>query len=187
VRSADIKYRLPGETRYCTTTRPIHKLVLIIPVEEQTAGNSEEEAGITEPRRQEPRVVNKAEAEETKSDEPSQAEDISKDNPQGKREVKGKPAQKVKHKKINSRKKIGKQACTIIIAVPRENEEIKDIGVTARRKRGRPRKTPGTNPLDLRKGSVLDPGKGVCSDPRGWDATLGARGPGPQWETMSVS
>jgi hypothetical protein len=28
VRSADIDYRLPGETRYRTTTRPIHKMVL---------------------------------------------------------------------------------------------------------------------------------------------------------------
>ncbi len=26
---------------------------------------------------------------------------------------------------------------------------------------------------------VLDPGKGVCADPRGRDATLGAGGPGP--------
>jgi hypothetical protein len=42
-------------------------------------------------------------------------------------------------------------------------------------------------PLFTRKLSVLDPGKGVCADPRGGDATLGAGGPGPQWETMSVS
>jgi hypothetical protein len=28
-------------------------------------------------------------------------------------------------------------------------------------------------------GSVLDPGKGVCADPVGRDATLGAGGPGP--------
>ncbi len=26
---------------------------------------------------------------------------------------------------------------------------------------------------------VLDPGKGVCADPRGGGATLGAGGPGP--------
>jgi hypothetical protein len=70
VRSADIEYRLPGETRYRTTTRPIHKLVLIIPVEEQTAGNSEEKSGITEPMGQELEVVNKTGAEETKSNRP---------------------------------------------------------------------------------------------------------------------
>jgi hypothetical protein len=179
VRSADIEYRLPGETRYRTTTRPMHKLVMIIPVEEQTAGNSEEKAGITEPMGQELEVVNKTEAEETKSNRPSQAENVKKDDLQGKKEVKGEPTQKVKHKKINSRKKTGKQARTMIIAVPREDEEIKDIGATARQKRGRPRKSPETRPLDPRKGSVLDPGKGVCADPRGGDATLGVGGPGP--------
>jgi hypothetical protein len=30
--------------------------------------------------------------------------------------------------------------------------------------------------------TVLDPGKGVCVDPRGVDATLGAGGPGPPME-----
>jgi hypothetical protein len=179
VRSADIEYRLPGETVYRTTTRPIHKLVMIIPVEEQTAGSSEEETRITEPDRQEPMAVGKTEAEETKSNNPSQAEGIPEDNPQGKREIKGKPAQKIKHKKINSRKKLGKQTRTIVVTVPREKEEIKDIGVTAKRKRGRPRKALGTEPPDPRKGSVLDPGKGVCADPRGRDATLGEGGPGP--------
>jgi hypothetical protein len=34
-------------------------------------------------------------------------------------------------------------------------------------------------PPDPRKGSVLDPGKGVCADPVGRDATLGVGGPGP--------
>jgi hypothetical protein len=39
-----------------------------------------------------------------------------------------------------------------------------DIGIRPR-KRGRPRKTPGTDLPDPRKGSVPDPGKGVCADP----------------------
>ncbi len=34
VRAADIEYKLPGESVFRTTTRPIHKLVLVIPVEE---------------------------------------------------------------------------------------------------------------------------------------------------------
>jgi hypothetical protein len=37
VRAADIEYKLPGESVFRTTTRPIHKLVLVIPVEEQRA------------------------------------------------------------------------------------------------------------------------------------------------------
>jgi hypothetical protein len=35
VRAADVEYKLPGESVFRTTTRPIHKLVLVIPVEEQ--------------------------------------------------------------------------------------------------------------------------------------------------------
>ncbi len=35
VRAADIEYKLPGESVFRTTTRPIHQLVLVIPVEEQ--------------------------------------------------------------------------------------------------------------------------------------------------------
>ncbi len=35
VRAADVEYKLPGESVFRMTTRPIHKLVLVIPVEEQ--------------------------------------------------------------------------------------------------------------------------------------------------------
>jgi hypothetical protein len=35
VRAADIEYKLPGESVFRTTTRPIHKLVLVVPIEEQ--------------------------------------------------------------------------------------------------------------------------------------------------------
>jgi hypothetical protein len=48
VRAADVEYKLPGESVFRTTTRPIHKLVLVIPVEEQvpTVGQAkEDEAG----------------------------------------------------------------------------------------------------------------------------------------------
>jgi hypothetical protein len=50
VRAADIEYKLPGESVFRTTTRPIHKLVLVVPVEEQTtaAGQAEREGAETE-------------------------------------------------------------------------------------------------------------------------------------------
>jgi hypothetical protein len=35
VRAADIECKVPGETEFRSTTRPIHKLVVIVPVEEQ--------------------------------------------------------------------------------------------------------------------------------------------------------
>lgn len=36
VQSANVEYKLPGEFKFRTTTRPIHKLILIVLVEEQT-------------------------------------------------------------------------------------------------------------------------------------------------------
>ncbi len=57
VRSADIEYKIPGESRFRVTTRPIHKLLLVVPVEEQTMGKEEsreeiEEEGETDPGKQ---------------------------------------------------------------------------------------------------------------------------------------
>jgi hypothetical protein len=53
------------------------------------------------------------------------------------------------------------------------------VRVTAKQKRGRPKKIQGTDSSDPRKGSVPDPGKGVCVDPRRGDAILGMGAPGP--------
>ena len=85
----------------------------------------------------------------------------------------------VKYKKVISRKKAGKQARTIVVSVPKEEEEIVDVGAKPK-KRGRPRKAPGMDPPDPRKGSVLDPGEGVCADPVNGGAILGKGGPDPQ-------
>jgi hypothetical protein len=49
VRAADIEYKLPGEAVFRTTTRPIHKLVMVLPVEEQAAANGQEREGVTRP------------------------------------------------------------------------------------------------------------------------------------------
>jgi hypothetical protein len=42
VRAADVENKVPGESKFRMTTRPIHKLVLIVPVEEQTMEEAEE-------------------------------------------------------------------------------------------------------------------------------------------------
>jgi hypothetical protein len=84
----------------------------------------------------------------------------------------------IKYKKVTSRKKVGEQARAIIVAVPKEEEEIVDMEVRQRR-RGRPRKIPETDPPDPRKGSVPDPGKGVRADPVNRGAILEGEGPGP--------
>ncbi len=61
--------------------------------------------------------------------------------PQSTQEKQGRPRTAVKYKKVISRKKAGKQARTIIVSEPKEEEEMMDVGVRPK-KRGRPRKTP---------------------------------------------
>jgi hypothetical protein len=97
---------------------------------------------------------------------------------QSTRKKQGRPTLAVKCKKVSSRKKAGEQTRTIIVAVPKEEEEIVDV-IAGKRKRGRPRKTPEMDPPDPHKGSVLDPGKGVCADPVKRGAILEGEGPGP--------
>jgi hypothetical protein len=55
VRAADIEYKLLGESVYMTTTRPIHKLVMILPVEEQMAARGQEGEGTMKPKNQQHR------------------------------------------------------------------------------------------------------------------------------------
>ncbi len=47
VRAADVEYKLPGEAGFRTTTRPIHKLVMVLPVEEQATASEQEREGVT--------------------------------------------------------------------------------------------------------------------------------------------
>jgi hypothetical protein len=84
----------------------------------------------------------------------------------------------VKYKKVISRKKAGKQARTIVVTMPKEEAEMVDVGARPK-KRGIPRKTPSVDPPDPHKGSVLDPGKGVCADPVDGGAILGRGEPDP--------
>ncbi len=49
VRAADIEYKLPGELAFRTSTRPIHKLVLVVPIEEQITAADQVEGEDAEP------------------------------------------------------------------------------------------------------------------------------------------
>ncbi len=113
---------------------------------------------------------------EAKENLPS--EDSQGSVPQPAKKKQERPKLAVKYKKVTSRKKAREQARTIVVSVPKEGEEIVDIGVK-QQKRGRPRKTLETDPLDSRKGSVPDPGKGVCADPVNRGAILEGGRPGP--------
>jgi hypothetical protein len=183
------------------TTRPIHKLVLVVPVKEQAIaeGQAEKENAETEQPAPlavvEPGLMQQEKAKATamappaiKGPEPVHLEETGvaevEGDPQGAapQPAKGRqrePKATVKYKKVISRKKARKQAQTIIVSVPKEEEEMVDVGARPR-KRGRPRKAPGMDPPDPRKGSVPDPSKGVCEDPVNGGAILGKGGLDPQ-------
>jgi hypothetical protein len=178
VRAADIEYKLPGESAFRMTTRPIHKLVLIIPIEEQVsaAGGAEKTTAV-------PLAKKEPEGAEVRPEAASQEESGARGKgspaeatacpPQGR----GAPKPITKFKKVISRKRAGKQARTIVVTSPKEEAEIVDVGARPR-KRGRPRKTPSVNPPDPPKGSVLYPEKGECADPVNEDAILKEEGGG---------
>ncbi len=201
MRAADIEYRLPGESVFRTTTRPIHKLILVVPAEEQAVEGDRERVGGVEDDQSAPLTLQgpgPAQQEEARAmeapplaarepDQPDQEEaggTGAERSPQGTAPQPDKGRQRepkavVKYKKVISRKKAGKQAQTITVSVPKEEEEMVDVGARPR-KRGRPRKAPGMDPPDPRKGSVPDPGRGVCADPVNGGAILGKGGPKPQ-------
>ncbi len=64
VRAADVEYKLPGEAGFRTTTRPIHKLVMVLPVEEQAAASGQEREGVV--RAEEPALLAVGEPEPPK-------------------------------------------------------------------------------------------------------------------------
>jgi hypothetical protein len=186
VRAADIEYKLPGESVFRTTTRPIHKLVLIVPVEEQdpTVGRAEQPAplAVAEPEPVQQEEAKAAEVAPPAIGEPDPAhqeesgvEEIGRDPqeavPQPTQVRQGEQRAPVRYKKVISWKKAGKQARTIIVPVPKEEEDMVDVGARPR-KRGRPRKAPGMDPPDPRKGNVSDLDEGVCADPVNGGAIL---------------
>jgi hypothetical protein len=178
VRAADIEYKLPGESTFRKTRRPIHKLVLIIPIEEQASAAGKpgeaQPAPLTEKTpedaRTEPEAAGQEEAGVQEKDSPTEVVPYS---PLSIRA----PKPPIKIKKVISRKKAGKQARTIVVAAPKEEAEMVDIGIRPK-KRGRPRKAANVGPLDPHKGSVLYPGKGNCTDPVNEDAILKVDGGG---------
>ncbi len=188
VRAADIEYKLPGESVFRTTTRPIHKLVLVIPVEEQEpAANQtkEDEAGpdqATPPTEKAPTLaevtppkVGPQAALQAEAEEEGNPTEAGLPPPQDRGEA-VRPA--IKFKKVTSREKASKPARAIIVSAPKEEAEMMDIGVRPK-KRGRPRKVPSVDPPDPHRGSVLYPEKGACADPADEGAILGKGGPSP--------
>jgi hypothetical protein len=187
VRAADIEYKLPGESVFRMTTRPIHKLVLIIPVEEQVSVTDKVEGAEAAPA--EPRSA-EVEPEAADQEEPRVGEEeVSKEPAIALSQDEGAVKPATGPKKVISRKKAGRRTRMIIVTSPMEEAEMIDVR-TGPKKRGRPRKTPIMDPPDPHKGSVMHPGKGGCADPVNEDAILervGGRPPGRNRERQLAS
>jgi hypothetical protein len=201
VRAADIKYKLPGESVFRTTTRPTHKLVLIVPIEEQVSVADQAEEGEAElrppaplaeaePGPAQPAVaplaIEPGPAHQEKKEMAEKEESLVEAAPRPVQREEGATRPAIKYKKVISRKKAGKQARMIIVTMPKEEAEIVDVRARPK-KRERPRKIPNVDPPDPHRGSVLDPGKGVCADPVDGDAILGGGSRIPIAGTGSVS
>jgi hypothetical protein len=125
VRAAYIEYKLPGESVFRTTTRPIHKLVLAAPVEEQAAAGDQEKEEIARTDEPAPLAIGEPglpQQEEVRAAE--KEEDLPNEDPQGAtpqltKEKQEKPKVAVKYKKVISWKKAGEQARTIVVSVPK--------------------------------------------------------------------
>jgi hypothetical protein len=181
VRAADIEYKLPGESVFRTTTKPIHKLVLVIPVEEQGPA-ADQGKGPPAPVRVEAirttaapptevgsQAVCQTEPEVEKGEGLAEAETSPSRNEIGASQPAPSPKGRIPGKEAT------KQTRAIIVAAPKEEAEMVDIGARSK-KRGRPRKNPIVDPPDPHKGSVLHPKKGVCADPVDKGAILGEGG-----------
>jgi hypothetical protein len=61
VRAADIENKLSGEASFRTTRRPIHKLVMVLPVEEQAVASEQEREGVTRTKEPAPLAIGEPE------------------------------------------------------------------------------------------------------------------------------
>ncbi len=179
LRAADVEYKLPGESAFRTTTRPIHKLVLVVPVEEQNL-EADKMREMPEPAEDE--------AAELTAGAPcgkgrQTASQAVPERESGESPTKVKTAllqRKMEDSQATPAPKQKKAAQRQAIAVTTPKEEAKMIDMTAGpRKRGRPKKDPIVHPPGPHKGSVLYPEEGVCADPVDEGAILGEGGGKP--------
>jgi hypothetical protein len=197
MRAADIEYKVPGESKFRSTTRPIHKLVLIVLVEELTM---EEDEGPSDQEEREcidqsPETKERNEEEHDKVE----CEEQCKGGPRKPENEERRPAEakanggagcEVQEEETASEAK--KEAIPMAPDIQYSDgiDAIMDVGKAVKKSRGRPRKPEIAGgrgqeepvPPGPSKGSVTDKGTKRCVDPRGNEAILnvgGGEGPGP--------
>jgi hypothetical protein len=187
VRAADIEYKVPGEARFRSTTRPIHKLVLVVPVEEQVI--EEDEGGEVG---QDPEAGGEYGEEndgvQWGGDEDGEEVGGTGDGNQLSQEETAKESkEKAQGEEASSQLSEEPHPATPGVQFSDGLEEMVDVGTAVKRGRGRPKKVgtmdqlaqKETDPLDPHKGSVTDSAEGVCVDPGESGAILEVGGPGP--------
>ncbi len=174
VRAADIEYKLPGESVFRTTTRPIHKLVLVIPVEEQGPAADQAEGpkagpsqaapsagGPLAPARVEaikttaaaPLEMDSQAARQTEP-EVKEGEGLAKvETPPSRNEVGAAQPAPGPRERVPG-KKASKQARAIIVAAPKEEAEMVDIGARPK-KRGEAKEEPYRGSTGSAQGECL--------------------------------
>jgi hypothetical protein len=189
VRAADIEYKLPGESVFRTTTRPIHKLVLVVPVEEQNLESDKVEE-LPRPAQEEAAETAVAAAPRGEGRNTGDQAGLGGRSEEGLAEVKTAPspreAEKPQAVGPKPDRKVAMQERAIAVTMPKEEAEMVDV-TAGPKKRGRPKKNLAVDPPDPHKGSVLYPEKGVCADPVDKGAILGEGGGSPPTVTKSVS
>jgi hypothetical protein len=164
-----------------TTTRPIHKLVLVVPVEEQNlevdkikglSGTAQEEAA-------EAAVAAAPRGEGHQTGDQTGLEGGSREGlTEAKTALSPREAEKPQEAGPKPDKKAVMQKRAIAVTMPKEEAEMVDM-TAGPKKRGRPRKNLAVDPPDPHKGSFLYPEKGVCADPVDKGAILGEGGGKP--------
>jgi hypothetical protein len=184
VRAADIEYKVPGEARFRSTTRPIHKLVLIVPVEEQVI---EEDEGGEVDQEFEARDGYGEEDNETQQGESNDKEETQKTedkkqlSPETETDKEAESGTQDEEADLQLQKELGRTSPGVQFSD--RLEEIVDVGAALRRGRGRPKKAGITASRSRRRwfpGSTQGECNGQCGGdvcwPWGNGSHLGSRG-----------
>jgi hypothetical protein len=190
VRSADAEYKVPRESRFRVTTKLIYNLVLVVPVEEQTMEETEDEQRNGEEADAQRDFGDSNSGEEVRGEKlgqedsvqigPNQTtpdeDELRKIDRGGMPDEEGDSGEQKESTKVLPASREG-----LRVTVQDAAEEIRDVNRALKRGRGRPQKmdvqagedrqeaiSPGPG-----RGSVFDRGVGCCLEPKGNGTNLG--------------
>ncbi len=176
VRSADVEYKIPGESKFHVTTRPIHKLILMVPVEEQTMEEPGDQMEEEEEESKAQGSTNDGDVKENFDEGEVAAEgplpvDQGPEGPEvgATREENGekttvreeRPEEQGKSEKASARTQPVLK-CGLKIVHHDATEEIKDVNQALKKGRGRPRKAEESTRRNHQRTIPQVQARGVC-------------------------